>query len=336
MESHGTDPKTRGKLADELLEAMQAIWTREIAEYHGDFVNLDPLYAWPKPVQRPHPPLYFGGGPAAFPRIARFGGGWYAVSPSSDELAASAAQLRTVTGTDSRIIAAHVGPVTEAALRGYADSGAERVVFDLDTLSEPETLARLDEYAALARSLGWSPATPARKDTSGESDLASGKGRPQHRLSAAGLLRLGWSASGGRVGEDAFEHAGGLAHLDQVAVGVAQVATYLGFSVEWFGKELCAFGFGIGIKGCDVGDTHVQKRRDRITSIRRSQRDIWLVGRRAATRVHYDPAVGDFDDGWILLQYHLSTEDVGVEVARAGDVAHGQEMCQKQPLLGGR
>ena len=115
MESHGTDPKARGKLADELLETMQAIWTREIAEYHGDFVNLDPLYAWPKPVQRPHPPLYFGGGPAAFPRIARFGGGWYAVSPSSVELAASAAQLRAVTGTDSRITAAHVGPVTEAA-----------------------------------------------------------------------------------------------------------------------------------------------------------------------------------------------------------------------------
>jgi alkanesulfonate monooxygenase SsuD/methylene tetrahydromethanopterin reductase-like flavin-dependent oxidoreductase (luciferase family) len=182
MESHGTDPKARGKLADELLETMQAIWTREIAEYHGDFVNLDPLHAWPKPVQRPHPPPYFGGGPAAFPRIARFGGGWYAVSPSSDELAASAAQLRAVTGTDSRITAAHVGPVTEAALRGYADSGAERIVFELDTLSEPETLARLDEYTALARSLGWSPATPARTDTSEEGDLASGKGRPQHRI----------------------------------------------------------------------------------------------------------------------------------------------------------
>jgi probable F420-dependent oxidoreductase len=155
MESHGTDPKTRGKLIDERLETMQAIWTREIAEYHGDFVDLDPLYAWPKPIQRPHPPLYFGGGPAAFPRIARFGGGWYAVSPSSDELTASAAQLRTVTGTDTPVTAAHVGPVTEAALRGYADSGAERVVFDLETLPEDETLAQLDEYVSVTNSLGW-------------------------------------------------------------------------------------------------------------------------------------------------------------------------------------
>lgn len=170
MESHGTDPKTRGKLTDERLEAMQAIWTREIAEYHGEFVDLDPLYAWPKPMQRPHPPLYFGGGPAAFPRIARFGGGWYAVSPSSDELTASAAELRAVTGTDTRITAAHVGPVTEAALRGYADSGAERVVFDLETLGEPETLARLDEYVAVVRALGWH-APPARTS-----------GRPQHRI----------------------------------------------------------------------------------------------------------------------------------------------------------
>jgi probable F420-dependent oxidoreductase len=179
MESHGTDPKTRGKLADERLEAMQAIWTREIAEYHGKLVDFDPLYVWPKPVQRPHPPLYFGGGPAAFPRIARFGGGWYAVSPSSDELAASAAQLRAVTGTESRITAAHVGPVTEEALRGYADSGAERVVFDLETMSDAETLTRLDEYAALAHSLGWSRATPAPTEERGPASSAS---RPQHRI----------------------------------------------------------------------------------------------------------------------------------------------------------
>lgn len=178
MENHGTDPKTRGRLADELLETMQTIWTREIAEYHGEFVDLDPLYAWPKPVQRPHPPLYFGGGPAAFPRIARFGGGWYAVSPSSDDLTAAATQLRALTGTSTPITAAHVGPVDKAALRGYPESGAERIVFDLETLDESETLTRLDEYAALANSLGWSPATAARKET----PALPGAGRPQHRI----------------------------------------------------------------------------------------------------------------------------------------------------------
>jgi probable F420-dependent oxidoreductase len=154
MESHGTDPTTRGRYTDELVEAMQAIWTHEIAEYHGEFVNLEPLYAWPKPVQRPYPRLYFGGGPASFARIARFGAGWYAVSPGSEEAAAAVAQLRAVTGTETPVTAAHVGPVTEAALRGYADSGAERVVFDLETLSESATLAQLDEYVAVVESLG--------------------------------------------------------------------------------------------------------------------------------------------------------------------------------------
>jgi probable F420-dependent oxidoreductase len=173
MESHGTDPKTRGKLTDERVEAMQAIWTREIAEYQGEFVTLEPMYAWPKPVQRPHTRMYFGGGPAAFLRIGRFGAGWHAVSPSSDELTAWVAELRAVTGTNTPVTAAHVGPVTEAALRGYEDSGAERVIFDLDTLTESETLTQLDEYVAVARSLDWLPPTPGRFAV---------KGRPQHRI----------------------------------------------------------------------------------------------------------------------------------------------------------
>jgi probable F420-dependent oxidoreductase len=155
MESHGTDPKTRALLVDERIAAMQAIWTREIFEYNGRFVHLEPAYAWPKPVQHPHPPLYFGGGPAAFARIARFGAGWYAVSTGSDELTESVTHLRSVTGTATPVIAAHVGPVTTAALQGYETSGADRVVFDLETLSETATLAQLDEYLVVTGALGW-------------------------------------------------------------------------------------------------------------------------------------------------------------------------------------
>ena len=55
-----------------------------------------------------------------------------------------------MTGTDTPVTAAHVGPVTEAALRGYQDSGAERVVFDLETLGEGDTLTQLDAYVAVA------------------------------------------------------------------------------------------------------------------------------------------------------------------------------------------
>src|SRR5690242_8375207 len=77
MEDHGTAFATRHKLARERVEAMKAIWTQERAEYHGEFVRFGPIMAWPKPVQRPHPPILVGG---AFPysarRAVRYGNGW--------------------------------------------------------------------------------------------------------------------------------------------------------------------------------------------------------------------------------------------------------------------
>ena len=153
MDSHATNPTTLAMLTEERVEAMQAIWAREIADHRGEFVTLGPLSAWPKPVQRPHPPLYFGGGPAAFPRIGRFGAGWFAASPSSDQLRAAMAQLRAMTGNHTPVTAAHVGPVTHEALAGYTDSGVERVVLELPTLDEFATASKLDEFVAVARAL---------------------------------------------------------------------------------------------------------------------------------------------------------------------------------------
>src|SRR5580693_2418697 len=57
MENHGTEFKSRHKRARENVEAMKAIWTKSKAEYHGEFINFDPLMTWPKPVQKPHPPV---------------------------------------------------------------------------------------------------------------------------------------------------------------------------------------------------------------------------------------------------------------------------------------
>src|SRR6202522_907365 len=77
MENHGTAFASRHKLARERVEAMKAIWTQPKAEYHGEFVNFDPMMTWPKPVQKPHPPVLVGG---AFPysarRAIRYGDGW--------------------------------------------------------------------------------------------------------------------------------------------------------------------------------------------------------------------------------------------------------------------
>jgi probable F420-dependent oxidoreductase len=64
MENHGTNFATRHKLARERIEAMKAIWTQDTAEYHGEFVDFGPMQTWPKPAQKPYPPLLVGG---AFP-----------------------------------------------------------------------------------------------------------------------------------------------------------------------------------------------------------------------------------------------------------------------------
>ncbi len=77
MANHGTVFASRHKLARERVEAMKEIWTKSKAEYHGEFVNFDPMMTWPKPVQKPHPPIIVGG---AFPfgarRALRYGDGW--------------------------------------------------------------------------------------------------------------------------------------------------------------------------------------------------------------------------------------------------------------------
>ena len=77
MRNHGTDPATRGARIDEQLAALKQIWTEEQAEFHGEHVDFDPIFAWPKPVQRPHPPIYLGGeSAAALRRLATYGDAW--------------------------------------------------------------------------------------------------------------------------------------------------------------------------------------------------------------------------------------------------------------------
>src|ERR1700744_910358 len=77
LRDHGTDPKTRGALLDERIEAIRALWTTEPAEYHGKYVNFDPSYSRPKPVQKPHPPIFIGGNSdATVKRVIRHRAGW--------------------------------------------------------------------------------------------------------------------------------------------------------------------------------------------------------------------------------------------------------------------
>ncbi len=94
--NHGVDPAVRGRVVEERLRAMIEIWTHETAEFHGEFVDFDPIYSWPKPVTQPYPPLYLGGGPASFRRIARLNAGWLSMSPSADVLSGQLDELRAI------------------------------------------------------------------------------------------------------------------------------------------------------------------------------------------------------------------------------------------------
>jgi probable F420-dependent oxidoreductase len=80
MANHGTDPGTRMRLMRERVEAMKAIWTEDEASYHGEFVDFDRIWSWPKPAQRPHPPVLVGGnGPTVLDRVLAFGDAWFPI-----------------------------------------------------------------------------------------------------------------------------------------------------------------------------------------------------------------------------------------------------------------
>jgi probable F420-dependent oxidoreductase len=77
MRNHGTDPRRRFRVMRERIEAMKAIWTEDEAEYHGEHVDFDPIWSWPKPAQKPHPPVLVGGrGEKVLDRVVAYGDEW--------------------------------------------------------------------------------------------------------------------------------------------------------------------------------------------------------------------------------------------------------------------
>ena len=152
--NHGVDPAVRGRVVDERLGAMIEIWTQEKAEFHGEFVNFDPIYSWPKPVTQPYPPLYLGGGPANFKRIARLNAGWIPFTPSAEVLSYDLKELRAVAGDDVPVINTHMGEQTAKDVEGYRDLGVEHILVELPTAPRDETLRRLDELQTEFAKLG--------------------------------------------------------------------------------------------------------------------------------------------------------------------------------------
>ncbi|AEV72324.1 putative F420-dependent oxidoreductase, Rv2161c family [Mycolicibacterium rhodesiae NBB3] len=147
LRHHGTDPKTRGALLDERIDAVRALWTEEPAEYHGKYVDFDPSYLRPKPVQKPHPPIYVGGdSDATVKRIIRHEAGWISNAFPAAHLAKRISQLRDGAGHDVPL--AQFGtPVDPDYWRALEDLGFGQVALLLPTESRDESLRLLDEYA---------------------------------------------------------------------------------------------------------------------------------------------------------------------------------------------
>lgn len=157
MENHGFPFNRRWKILRERIEAMKAIWTEEKAEYHGEFVDFDPVFAWPKPVQQPGPPVHVGG---AFPhgarRAVRYGDGWMPINPGKalGEEIRGFHQMCRDGGREELPVSLFAAPGKPESLAVVRDAGVARAIFMLPPAGREEILPLLDRYAAARDAAG--------------------------------------------------------------------------------------------------------------------------------------------------------------------------------------
>ena len=164
MEDHGTVYAARFKKMREQIEAMRVIWTGNKPEYHGEIVDFPPMMTWPKPVQKPSPPVIVGGMfPHAARRAIRYGNGWIPHSrrPQYEDVADYLPQFREMAAEAGRDLAEV--PVTVWGvqpdldrLKRYEEQGVSRGVVQLAPEPAEKTLPILDRWAELIRRLGAS------------------------------------------------------------------------------------------------------------------------------------------------------------------------------------
>jgi probable F420-dependent oxidoreductase len=162
MADHGTEFRTRFKLMRERIEAMKEIWTKNKAEYRGEMVDFPEMMAWPKPVQKPHPPILVGGAfPQAARRTVRYGDGWAPIAgrgPDGDieEVLPKFHQMLSEAGRDPQSVPVTLFGITEDAdrLARYRDLGIARLVLMLPSAKSDTILPTLDRWAELIRRVG--------------------------------------------------------------------------------------------------------------------------------------------------------------------------------------
>jgi probable F420-dependent oxidoreductase len=154
IENHGVTYARRFRVMRERIKAMQAIWTNDVAEYHGDFVNFDAINSWPKPIQKPHPPIIVGGdGPRAVEHAVEYGDGWIphptgGGAPLADRIAAANRKLAEA-GRGPIPITIFGAQGDDAEIAEYQRLGVSRVVLRLPPRARDEVMPVLDRFAAL-------------------------------------------------------------------------------------------------------------------------------------------------------------------------------------------
>jgi len=151
MRNHGTDPRTRGKRLNEQLAALKLIWTQDKAEYHGQFVDFDPIFSWPKPARDPHPPIYIGGADSAatLQRVSKLGDGWMPVAVSDPKKIGPQLDRFRELAPDRALMINLIDWSDRKVLDGYAEGGAERGLLFVPWQKEDEMLRLLDSLVPM-------------------------------------------------------------------------------------------------------------------------------------------------------------------------------------------
>jgi alkanesulfonate monooxygenase SsuD/methylene tetrahydromethanopterin reductase-like flavin-dependent oxidoreductase (luciferase family) len=140
-------------LMRERILAMKALWTEEEAAFHGEMVNFDPVWLYPKPAQRPHPPILLGGdSDHTLKRVVEFCDGWLPIARPGFNAKESVAQLREAASAAGRdfstlSISVFAAPADEAVLADYREAGIQRALLVIPDQTREEIMRVLDQYA---------------------------------------------------------------------------------------------------------------------------------------------------------------------------------------------
>jgi probable F420-dependent oxidoreductase len=157
MENHGTVYANRFKIVRERVLAMKALWTEDEASFHGEFVNFDPAWSYPKPIQKPHPPILLGGETDhTLRRVVEFCDGWFPRATPSFDPKEAVGRLRQMASTVDRdfatlSITVFRAPADADKLAQYSDAGIKRCLLEIPDLTRDEILRVLDKNAPLTK-----------------------------------------------------------------------------------------------------------------------------------------------------------------------------------------